>query len=105
VKNKRYASWVLVLIEYLRLIFQHDEGIYWCRAPLRDEDQRTYKVGDVEAASAPPIDEYVSNSTMGSDNKAPPTSRRAPSKVAAPRRTQQMARKIPTSQAAEAKKR
>jgi hypothetical protein len=91
---------VLVLIEYLRLVFQHREGIYWCPASLRDEDKSSYKVGDVEAASAPPIDEYVSDSTVGSDNKAPATSRRAPSKVAAPRRTRQTVGKIPTSQAA-----
>jgi hypothetical protein len=46
---------------------------------------------------------------MGSDNEAPVASRRAPSKVAAPRRTRQIAGKIPASQAAmqvaEAKKR
>jgi hypothetical protein len=81
-------------------------------APLRDEDQRSYKVrdvADVQAVPAPPIDEYVSDSTVGSDNEALTTSRRAPSKVAAPRRTQQTAGKIPASQAAtqaaEAKKR
>jgi hypothetical protein len=91
---------------------QHREGIYWCPTPLCDEDQRSYKVRDVEdvqAAPPPPVDEYVSDSTVGSDNKAPTASRRAPSKVAAPRRTLQTAGKIPTSQAAtqivEAKKR
>jgi hypothetical protein len=41
------TSWVLVLIEFLRLVFQHREGIYWCLAPLRDKDQRGYKVRDV----------------------------------------------------------
>jgi hypothetical protein len=83
-----------------------------CTAPLRDEDQRGYKVrdvADVQAASVPPIDEYFSDSTVGSDNEAPATSRRAPCKVAAPRCKQQTAGKIPTSQvatqAAEAKKR
>jgi hypothetical protein len=37
----------------------------------RDEDQRSYKVcnvADMQAVPAPPIDEYVSNSTVGSDN-------------------------------------
>jgi hypothetical protein len=96
----------------LRLIFQHREGIYWCPAPLHDEDQRSYKVrdvADVQAAPAPPVDEYVTDLTVGSDNEAPATSRRAPSKVAVPRSTRQMMGKIPTSQAAtqaaEAKKR
>jgi hypothetical protein len=45
---------------------------------------------------------------VGSDNEAPATSHRVSSKVAVPRRTQQTARKIPTSQVvtqvAEAKK-
>jgi hypothetical protein len=66
-------------------------------------------VADVQAAPPPPVDEYVSDSTVGSDNEAPATSRRAPSKVAAPRRTRQTTGKIPASQAAtqiaEAKKR
>jgi hypothetical protein len=34
-------------MECLRLVFQHCEGIYWCPAPLRDEDQCSYKVRDV----------------------------------------------------------
>jgi hypothetical protein len=78
---------------------------------LRDEDQRSYKVRDVadmQATLAPPIDEYVSDSTVGSDNEAPATFGRAPNKVTAPQRTQQIAGKIPASQvatqAAEAKK-
>jgi hypothetical protein len=82
---------------------QHREGIYWCPTPLCDEDQRSYKVcdvADVQAAPAPPIDEYVSDSTVGSDNEAPASPRRAPSKVAAPRHTRQTAGKIPASQAA-----
>jgi hypothetical protein len=37
----------LVLIKYLRLVLQHREGIYWCPAPLRDQDQHSYKVRDV----------------------------------------------------------
>jgi hypothetical protein len=37
-------SWALVLMEYLHLVFQHREGIYWCPTPLGDEDQRSYKV-------------------------------------------------------------
>jgi hypothetical protein len=88
------------------------EGIYWCPAPLRDEDQRSYKVrsvADVQAVPPPLVDEYVSDSTVGSDSEAPATSRRGLSKVAAPRRTRQTAGKIPASQAvaqvAEAKKR
>jgi hypothetical protein len=93
----------LVLVKYLRLVLQHREGIYWCSAPLHDEDQRSYKVrnvADVQAAPPPPIDDYVSNSTVRSDNEAPAALRRAPSKVAAPRRTRQTAGNIPASQAA-----
>jgi hypothetical protein len=66
---------------------QHREGIYWCPAPLRDEDQRSYKVrsvADLLAVPPPPIDEYVSDSTVGSDSEGPATSRRGPSKVDAP---------------------
>jgi hypothetical protein len=99
-------------MECLCLVFQHREGIYWCSAPLRDKDQHNYKVrdvADVQAVPAPPIDEYVSDSTVGSDNEALTTSRRAPSKVIVPRRTRQTAGEIPASQAAtqaaEAKKR
>jgi hypothetical protein len=43
----------------VRLVLQHREGIYWCPAPLRDEDQRSYKVrdmADVQASLPPPID-------------------------------------------------
>jgi hypothetical protein len=103
---------VLVLMKCVRLVWQHREGIYWCSVPLRDEDQRSYKVrdmADVQAAPPPPVDDYVSDSTVWSDDDAPATSRRAPSKVAAPRRTRQTAGKIPVSQTAtqiaEAKKR
>jgi hypothetical protein len=42
---------------------QHREGIYWCPAPLRDEDQRSYKVrdvADVQVAPPLPVNEYVS---------------------------------------------
>jgi hypothetical protein len=70
---------------------------------MRDEDQRSYNVRDavdVQAAWAPPIDEYVSDSTVGSDDEAPATSRRAPSKVVAPRRTRQTTGKISASRAA-----
>jgi hypothetical protein len=82
---------------------QHREGIYWCPAPLRGEGQRSYKVrdvADVQAAPPPPVDEYISDSTVGSDSKAPATSHKAPSRVAAARRTRQTAGKIPASQAA-----
>jgi hypothetical protein len=62
----------------------------------------------MQAAPTPPIDEYVSDSTVGSDDKAPATSHRAPSKVAAPWRTGQTTGKNSSSraatQAAEAKK-
>jgi hypothetical protein len=77
-------------MEYLRLVLKHREGIYWCPTLLRDEDQRSYKVrdaADVQAAPPPPVDEYVSDSTVGSNNEASALSCRAPSKVAAPRRT------------------
>jgi hypothetical protein len=66
---------------------QHREGIYWCPALLRDEDQRSYKVhnvADVQAAPSPPVEEYVSDSTVGSDSEVPATPRRGPSKVVAP---------------------
>jgi hypothetical protein len=68
------------------LCFQHREGIYWCLAPLRDKNQRSYKVrdtADVQAAPTPPVDKYISDSTVGSDDEAPATSCSAPSKVAA----------------------
>jgi hypothetical protein len=91
---------------------QHHEGIYWCLAPLRDEDQRSYKVRsvvDVQAVPPPPVDDYISDSTVGSDSEAPATSLRGPSKVGALRRMRPTAGKIPTSQTAaqvvEAKKR
>jgi hypothetical protein len=76
------------------------KNIYWCPAPLPDEDQRNYKirdVADVQEAPPPPVDEYVSDSTVGSDNEAPATLRRAPSNVAAPWRTRQTIGKIPNS--------
>jgi hypothetical protein len=66
-------------------------------------------VVDVQAAPPPPVDECVSDSTVGSDNKAPAASCRAPSKVVVSRHTRQTTGKIPASQAAaqiaEAKKR
>jgi hypothetical protein len=105
--------YVFVLtVMYVCLSVQHREGIYWCPTPLRDEDQRSYKVrsvADVQVAAPPPVEEYISNSMVGSDSEAPSTFRRGPSKVAVPRRTSQTAAKIPASQAAtqvaEAKKR
>jgi hypothetical protein len=69
-------------------------------APLHNEDQRCYKVRsvvDVQATPPPPVDEYVSDSTVRSDSEEPATS---PANVAAPRRTRQTAGKIPASQAA-----
>jgi hypothetical protein len=66
-------------------------------------------VADVQAAPPPPIDEYVSDSTVGSDSEAPAASHTAPSMVTVSRRTRQTTGKIPASQAAtqvaEAKKR
>jgi hypothetical protein len=44
-------------MQCLRFVFQHREGIYWCLAPLRDEDQHSYKVRDVvdvQTAPTPP---------------------------------------------------
>jgi hypothetical protein len=82
--------------------FQHREGIYWCPAPLRNEEQRSYKVrdaADVQEAPPPPIDEYLSDSTVGSDDEAPAASRRAPSKVSVPWCTRQATGKISTSRA------
>jgi hypothetical protein len=74
------------------LCLQHREGIYRCLAPLPDEDQRSYKVrdvADVQAAPPPPVDEYISDSMVGSDDEAPATSRREPSKVTVVRCTPQ----------------
>jgi hypothetical protein len=46
---------ILVLMECLHLVFQHHEGIYWYPTPLRDEDQRSYKVREVaDVQAAPP---------------------------------------------------
>jgi hypothetical protein len=55
-------------------------------------------MADVQAVPPPPVEEYVSDSMVRSDNEAPATSRRGPSKVAALRCTQQTVGKIPTSQ-------
>jgi hypothetical protein len=76
---------------YVLSCFQHREGIYWCPAPLRNEEERNYKVRDaanVQAAPQPPIEDYISDSSVGSDDGAPAT-RRMPPKVAtsAPRHT------------------
>jgi hypothetical protein len=90
-------------MEFLRLVLQQREG---------NDYQRSYKirdVADVQAAPPPPVNEYVSDLMMGSDNEAPATSRMVPSRVVTPQRTRQTAGKIPASQAAtqvaEAKKR
>jgi hypothetical protein len=53
----------------------------------------------VQAAPPPPIDEYLSDSTVGRDGEAP-SMQRVPSKVAAPRRTWQATGKISASRAA-----
>jgi hypothetical protein len=82
---------------------QHREGIYWCPAPVRDEDRRNYKVrdvADVQAAPPPPVDEYISESMVGRDDEAPATSHRMPSKVVAPRRMLQTSGKMSASRAA-----
>jgi hypothetical protein len=47
-------------MKYLCLVLQHRKGIYWCPAPLHDEDQHSYKVrdvADVQAAPPPPVHE------------------------------------------------
>jgi hypothetical protein len=54
----------------------------------------------MQAVPPPPVDEYISYSTVGSDREALSVSRRAPSKVAVPRRTRQTAGKIAASQVA-----
>jgi hypothetical protein len=54
---------------------------------------------DVQAAPPPPIDEYLSNSTVGSDDEAP-AARRAPSKVVALRHMRLAMGKISASRAA-----
>jgi hypothetical protein len=61
-------------MEFLSLTLQHREGIYWCPALLRNEVQRNYKIRDVanvQAAPPLPVDEYIPDSTVGSDNEAP----------------------------------
>jgi hypothetical protein len=90
-------------MEHVCLSVQHREGIYWCPAPLRDEDQCSYKVrsaADVQTVPPPLVEEYVSDSMVRSDSEAPATSRRGPSKVARPRSTRQTTGKIPASQVA-----
>jgi conjugal transfer/entry exclusion protein len=57
-------------------------------------------MADVQAAPPPPVDEYVSDSTVGSDDDTPATSRKASSKVTASRCTRQTTGKIAASQAA-----
>jgi hypothetical protein len=80
--------------------FQHREGIYW----HRNEEERSYKVRaatDVLAAPQPPIEEYISDSSVGSNEDAPAT-RRTPPKfaVSASRCTWQTTSKMSASQAA-----
>jgi hypothetical protein len=94
---------------------QHHEVIYWCPAPLQNEDQCSYKVhsaADVQVAPPPPIKEYIFDSTVGSDDEAPVV-QRASFRVAAPQHTRQATGKmlasratatIAATQAAEAKK-
>jgi hypothetical protein len=65
---------VLVLMKCVRLVWQRREGINWCPVPLHDEDQRSYKVrdvADVQVVPPPPVDEYVSDSMVGSEDDAP----------------------------------
>jgi hypothetical protein len=85
------------------LIFQHHGGIYLFPAQLHNKDQHSYKVcdtADVQAAPPPPIEEYLSNLTVGSNNEAPTALRRALSKVAARWRMWHATGKISTSRAA-----
>jgi hypothetical protein len=66
---------------------------------LQNKEQCSYKVrdaADVQAAPPPPIDEYLSDSTMGSYDEAP-AARRTPSKVTAQPRTWQTTSKISAS--------
>jgi hypothetical protein len=69
---------------------------------LRNEEHDTYKFCDaasMQEAPPPPINRYLSDSTVGSDDEAP-TARRAPCKVTAPLRMQQATRKISATPAA-----
>jgi hypothetical protein len=93
---------------YLSILsyFQHHEGIYWCPASLCNEEERSYKVrdaADVQAVPQPPIEEYISDSLVGSDNEAT-ASRRALPKVttSAPRHPRLATGKISASRAAAA---
>jgi hypothetical protein len=100
--HNRSQAFLTQVSLFVMSCFQYREGIYLCPAPLRNEEQRSYKVRDaayVHVAPRPPIEEYISNSSVGSDDEAP-AARRTPSKVAAPRRTRQETRKIPASRAA-----
>jgi hypothetical protein len=85
--------------------FQHREGIYWYPTPLCNKKERNYKVRDtedVQAASHLPIKEYISDSSVGSDDDTP-TTKRAPPKVATSmlRHTRQATGKIPGSRVAD----
>jgi hypothetical protein len=67
---------------------------------MHNEEELIYKVrdvADVKAAPQPPIEEYISESLVGSDDDAPAT-RRVPPKVAtfASRHTRQATGKIDT---------
>jgi hypothetical protein len=84
--------------------FQHRKGIYWCPAPLRNEEECSYKVRAAADAQATPqqcIEEYISDFSVGSDDDAP-TARSASPKVAAtaPRRTRQTTGKMFASRVA-----
>jgi hypothetical protein len=77
--------------------------MYWCSAPLRNKEERSYKVRDamdVQVAPQPPIEEYIFDLLVQSDDDTPTTTM-APPKVAtsALQRTQQATGKIPTSRA------
>jgi hypothetical protein len=70
---------------------------------LRNEEDRSFKVraaGDVQVPPQQCIEEYISDSSVGSDDEGP-TMRKAPPKVIAsvPQRTRQTVGKMSMSQA------
>jgi hypothetical protein len=60
--------------------------MYWCSAPLPNEGERSFKdraAGGVQAPLQQCVEDYLYDSSVGSDDEHPAT-RRAPMKVATP---------------------
>jgi hypothetical protein len=79
-----FATLQLVHFTDLSVCFQFCEGIYWCPALLRNEEDQSFKVCAAWDVQVPPqqcIEEYISDSSVGSDDEGP-TTRRVSPKVA-----------------------